>query len=130
MLQIGFRQSHCLKKIPMNIRTLYFKSTDITALCQFWSELLQVQPHKDFEDWKELWCGNIRLGFLASEEKHSTSSGVPVFEFENDVLNDYVNRALVLGAVMVEDGRDNPGLLSALMRDPFGNEFELSKFHL
>ncbi len=52
----------------MKIRTIYFKSNDIAALCNFWSKLLQVDPHKGFEDWKEIWCGNIRLGFVKLDE--------------------------------------------------------------
>lgn len=113
----------------MKIRTIYLKSADIALLCDFWSNLLEIEPHKNSLEWKELWCGNIRLGFVKLDEKNSGSNCVPVFEFEDSLLNDYVERAIKLGATMIEDGRNNPRLLSAIMRDPFGNEFELSKFH-
>ncbi len=113
----------------MKIRTIYFKSAKITGLCNFWSELLKVKPNKDFPEWKEILCGNVRLGFLKLDEKISGANCVPVFEFDDHLLDSYVKRALKLGAEMIEDGRDNPKLLSAVMRDPFGNEFELSKFH-
>lgn len=113
----------------MTIRTIYFKAKDNAALCSFWSKMLGVEPHKNFEDWKEIMCGNVRMGFLKLDEKSAGASCVPVFEFEDSALENYVKRALALGATMIEDGRDNPELLSAVMRDPFGNEFELSKFH-
>lgn len=113
----------------MKIRTIYFKSNDITGLCSFWSKLLEIQPHKDFADWKEIWCGNIRLGFVKLDEKNNSSNCVPVFEFEDALLEGYVTRAISLGAKMIEDGRNNPKLLSAVMCDPYDNEFELSKFH-
>lgn len=113
----------------MKIRTIYLKSKDNAALCTFWSELLGVRPHKDFQDWKEIMCGNIRMGFLKLDDNTNGSGCVPVFEFSDSELNDYIARATALGAKIIEDGRDNPKILSVVMRDPFGNEFELSKFH-
>jgi hypothetical protein len=113
----------------MKMRTIYLKSNNIMGLCNFWGHFLEVAPHKDFEEWKELWCGNIRLGFLKLDENNVGSNCVPVFEFEDSVLDGYVERAIKFGATMIEDGRNNPQLLSAVMKDPFGNEFELSKFH-
>jgi len=112
-----------------SIRTIYFKSSDISGLCRFWSSLLKVQPHKDSSDWKEINCGNMRLGFLNLDEKNSGSNCVPVFELQDIELNAYVERALAMGAKLLIDGRNDPKMLSALMQDPFGNEFELSKFH-
>ena len=113
----------------MKIRTIYLKAADIEGLCNFWNALLKTARHKNFADWKEIWCGNIRLGFLKLDEKNNGSNCVPVFECDDTDLNQYIERAIKLGATMIEDGRSNPKLLSAVMRDPFGNEFELSKFH-
>jgi hypothetical protein len=113
----------------MKIRTVYFKSKDIQALCDFWSNVLEIKPHKNFEDWKEILCGTVRLGFLKRDTDTIYSNCVPVFEFEDHALDSYIKRALAYGAELLIDGRVDPKLLSAVMRDPFGNEFELSKFH-
>ena len=115
----------------MKIRTLYFKVKDIKAAAAFWEELLQTKPHKYFERWAEFWCGNIRLGLLLNDfnDTFQGSGCVPVFELEDDVLALYITRAKKLGAKVVLDGLDNPQLKSIVFRDPFGHEFELSKFH-
>lgn len=115
----------------MKIRTLYFKVDNVAEAAGFWSALLQVKPHKDFESWKEIHCGNIRLGFLKNDfgDKFSGSGCVPVFEFPDDTLPAYIARARELGAAVIVDGLDDPNMKSIAFRDPFGHEFELSKFH-
>ncbi len=115
--------------MKLKIRTIYFSSVDPQALCDFWSALLERKPHKNSDDWKELMCDNIRLGFLKLDEPHSGSNCVPVFEFDDADLDSYFQRAKALGAELLIDGRDDPNLLSVVMRDPQGNTFELSKFH-
>ncbi len=72
----------------MKIRTLYFKVKDIEGAAKFWEQLLQVTPHKNFDTWREFWCGNIRFGLLSEdfEDDFRGSSCVPVFEFEDEVL--------------------------------------------
>lgn len=115
----------------MKIRTLYFKVADTAKAAAFWSELLGVAPHKDFEKWKEISCGNIRLGFLLNDfgDAFSGSGCVPVFEFGDAELPAYVARAKALGAEVLVDRLDDPNMKSIAFRDPFGHEFELSKFH-
>ena len=115
----------------MKIRTIYFKVNDISAAAHFWSELLQVKPHKDFDEWKEFWCGNIRLALLKTSEQDSFSGSgcVPVFELEEKQITEYVIRAQKLGAQVVFDGLNDPDIKSVVLRTPFGHEFELSKFH-
>ena len=115
----------------MKIRTLYFKVKDIEGATQFWEQLLQIRPHKSFERWREFWCGTIRLGLLLNDfnDPFQGSGCVPVFEFEDNVLREYIARAKKLGAEVVLDGLENPQLKSIVFRDPFGHEFELSKFH-
>ena len=115
----------------MKIRTLYFKVADVEKAASFWSELLQIKPHKDFEKWKEIMCGNIRMGFLLNDfgDKFSGSGCVPVFEFADDALSAYIERAKALGAEVLVDGLEDPNMKSIAFRDPFGHEFELSRFH-
>ena len=115
----------------MKIRTLYFKVKDLKAAAQFWEDLLQIKPHKYFDRWAEFWCGNIRLGLLLNDfnDEFQGSGCVPVFEFEDGVLQEYIKRAKKLGATVVIDGLDNPNMKSIAFRDPFGHEFELSRFH-
>jgi catechol 2,3-dioxygenase-like lactoylglutathione lyase family enzyme len=115
----------------MKIRTLYFKVNDVAKAAAFWSELLQVKPHKDFEKWKEISCNNIRLGFLLNDfgDKFQGSGCIPVFEFPDAELPDYIGRAKTLGAEVIIDNLDDPNMKSIAFRDPFGHEFELSKFH-
>jgi catechol 2,3-dioxygenase-like lactoylglutathione lyase family enzyme len=114
----------------MKIRTIYFKVPDTAKACDFWSTLLLTAPHKDFDSWKEINCGNIRLGFLQNPGDVVTgSSCVPVFEFSDDALPAYIERARALGAQVVVDGLNDPHMKSIAFRDPFGHEFELSRFH-
>jgi len=114
----------------MKIRTIYFKVPDTAKACEFWSKLLLTAPHKDFDSWKEINCGNIRLGFLQNPgDEFTGSSCVPVFEFSNDALPAYIERARALGAEVVVDGLNDPHMKSIAFRDPFGHEFELSRFH-
>mgnify|MGYP003394344894 CR=1 FL=1 len=115
----------------MKIRTIYFKVSDLGAAAHFWSGLLEIQPHKDFDEWKEFWCGNIRLGLLLNTfgDQYSGSGCVPVFEFEDTHLQGYIARAKSLGATVLLDGLDDPNLKSIVFRCPSGHEFELSRFH-
>lgn len=116
----------------MKIRTLYFKVADVKAAADFWAALLDMQPHKDFETWKEFMCGNIRLGLLSADGLGDPVQGsgcVPVFEFDDDALPAYITRAKSLGATVVVDGLEDDNMKSIVFRDPFGHEFELSRFH-
>mgnify|MGYP001586194743 FL=1 len=115
----------------MKIRTVYFKVTDMKKAVDFWQKLLEVKPHKTSPKWHEFLVGNLRLGLLLNDfgDKYSGSNCVPVFEFPDDELPKYIERAKSLGAKVIVDGLNDPNLLSIVFADPFGNEFELSKFH-
>ena len=115
----------------MKIRTIYFKIPDMPAASEFWQKVLQIKPHKTFDTWHEFMCGDIRLGLLLNNfgDKFSGSNCVPVFEFDDTVLQSYIDRAKSAGAAVLVDGLDNPKLRSLVMADPWGNQFELSKFH-
>ena len=115
----------------MKIRTVYFKVTDIKRAVDFWQNLLDIKPHKTSPKWHEFMIGNLRLGFLLNDfgDKYSGSNCVPVFEFSDKDIQKYMGRAKSLGAKVILDGLNDPNLLSIVFADPFGNEFELSKFH-
>ncbi len=115
----------------MKIRTLYFKVDDIEAAAHFWGRLLNITPHKNFESWKEFMLGNIRFGLLKNDfgDEFKGSGCVPVFEFDDNDLPVFIERAKNLGAEILVDGLDDPNLKSIVFRDPFGHEFELSRFH-
>jgi len=115
----------------MKIRTLYFKVSDMQEAVAFWQALLEIEPHKKFPEWHEFMTDNIRLGLLLNDadDNHSGSNCVPVFEFEDDKVMEYVNRAKELGAKVILEGLNDPNLKSVVFVDPFGNEFEISKFH-
>jgi catechol 2,3-dioxygenase-like lactoylglutathione lyase family enzyme len=115
----------------MKIRTIYFKVPDARKAANFWQAILQVAPHKNSDNWQEFMCGNIRLGLLLNDfgDEFHGSGCVPVFEFPDDQLQGYIDRAIKAGGTVVLDGLNDPNLKSFVMRDPFGHEFELSKFH-
>lgn len=115
----------------MKIRTIYFKVKDMEKAVAFWKGFLGIEPHKQFDEWHEFMAGNVRLGLLLNdfEDKFSGCNCVPVFEFTDDELDTYIQRAKELGAKVVLDGLNDPNLLSVVFADPFGNEFEVSKFH-
>ena len=98
---------------------------------EFWQGFLGIEPHKKFDEWHEFMAGNVRLGLLLNtfEDKFSGCNCVPVFEFGDNELNMYIERAKKLGAKVIFDGLNDPNLLSIVFADPFGNEFEVSKFH-
>ena len=115
----------------MKIRTIYFKVRDMERAAAFWEAFLGVAAHKRFDRWTECMAGNVRLGLLLDEsgEEIGGCTCVPVFEFADEEAAAYVERAKALGARVIEEGLDNPELRSVVLADPFGNEFEVSRFH-
>ena len=115
----------------MKIRTIYFKVTDMPKAVAFWQAFLGSEPHKKFDSWHEFMAGNVRLGLLLNDfgDKYTGSNCVPVFEFGDDEVLEYVERAKKLGATVIKEGLDDPNLKSVVFADSFGNEFEVSKFH-
>lgn len=115
----------------MKIRTVYFKVSDMPKAVAFWQGLLRIEPHKRYPEWHEFMVGTLRLGLWLNDcgDSYTGSNCVPVWEFDDAVLPQYIERAKSLGATVVVDGLDNPKLKSVVFRDPFGNEFELSRFH-
>ncbi|MFO0704805.1 MAG: VOC family protein [Candidatus Andersenbacteria bacterium] len=114
----------------MKIRTIYFKVKNVKKAAAFWEGFLGVKPHKTFDEWYEFMTDNIRLGLYKNTgDKFAGSNCIPVFEFSDAEVGQYVERAKELGAKVLFDSLNDPDVLSVGFRDPFGHEFEVSKFH-
>ncbi len=115
----------------MKIRTIYLKSNNLEAAKSFWSELIGLEPNKNTESWVEFKLDNINLGIWPNDgnDSWSGSNTVPVFEFQDHEIQKYIDKAKDLGATVIIDGLNNTNLLSIVFSDPWGNEFEISKFH-
>lgn len=115
----------------MKIRTVYFKVSDIDKARLYWQALLKLDPVKSTAKYCEFRVENINLGLVLNDfgDKFEGANCVPVFEFSDAELSGYTERAKSLGSTVILDGLDDPHLLSVIFADPWGNEFELSKFH-
>lgn len=115
----------------MKIRTVYFKVNDMAKAVQFWGSFLQLPPVKTSDRYHEWRIESLNLGLVHDDfdDQWSGSNCVPVFEFADDEVLSWVERAKSLGASIIINALDDPKMLSVVMADPFGNEFEVSKFH-
>ncbi|HEY9682056.1 MAG TPA: hypothetical protein V6C86_10800 [Oculatellaceae cyanobacterium] len=115
----------------MKIRTCYFKVSSMSQSVQLWKSLLELEPVKFGEKYSEFRLENINLGFVLNDfgDKFAGSNCVPVFEFADDELPPYIERAKSLNCSVLLDGLTNPNLRSIVFADPWGNEFEFSRFH-
>src|SRR4051812_8345195 len=116
----------------MKIRTVYFKVPDMEQAVNFWRGFLDQQPPKYSPYWSEFKCSNVNLGLLWEEGfvvKMHKSNFVPVFEFQEDQLEKMKTLALNLGATILVDMKDHPDKKSYVLKDPLGNEFEVTRLH-
>ena len=113
------------------IRTVYFKVSEMDKAVAFWQPLLGLSPVKAGTKYSEFRVDNINLGLVLNDfgDKFEGANCVPVFEFADDELPAYIEKAKSLGGTVILDGLSDPHLLSIIVADPWGNEFELSKFH-
>ena len=114
----------------MKIRTVYFKVRRIDEALAWWSSFLGVKPAKSFPPWHEFRVGEINFGLLALDDASGGSRCVPVFEFPDNEIEERIARAKELGATAVLEGEDHPDYpnTAAVLRDPFGNEFEVTNY--
>ena len=116
----------------MKIRTVYFKVSEMEKLVAFWQEFFEQIPLKRTPYWSEFKSENINFGLLWEDGftvENDRSNFVPVFEFKASELEVMKNRATSLGGKVRVDMKDHPDQKSYLLCDPFGNEFEITKFH-
>ncbi len=116
--------------MTLKIRTVYFKSKDITKLKTLYSELFNIspKPEKDTKEWVEFDFGNINLSFISLEyEKWIGSNCVPVFEFNSTELVILKGKVINLGGKILDVDYDEYNSVSCV--DIEGNEFEITSFH-
>jgi hypothetical protein len=115
----------------VRIRTFYFKVKNMPAAAEFWRSFLDVQPSKASARWTQFEVGGMNLALILNDfdEGVRGSNGVPVFEVEDAQVESSVISAKSLGAKVVFDGLKDPDVLSVVLSDPAGNEFEISKKH-
>ena len=116
----------------MKIRTIYFKVPDINKACEFWQSFLGIEPHKSSASWIEFKLDNLNFSLLKLDHFQigkDQANCVPVFEFADSTFEDYVRKAKSIGAHVVFDIKEHPDGKSYVFTDPFGNEFEVTRFH-
>ncbi|MBJ9592935.1 VOC family protein [Burkholderia seminalis] len=111
----------------MKLRTVYLKVSDMETSTSFWERLLGYEPLKRSGKWTEFLIGTNRLGLLLNDfgDEIKGSSSVPVFEFEEGALHEFVKRATENGAAIVMDGLKIASMKSIVLSSPDGHEFEL-----
>jgi len=116
----------------MKIRTIYQKVQNMETARTFWESFLGFKPSKSSPKWCQFDLENINFALLLNvfDDEFKGSNTVPVFELSESEIAKYVEKAKALGCVVVIDGLTNPDMQSIVLRDPSGNEFEISKFHI
>ncbi len=115
----------------MKIRTLYQKVQNIETARTFWETFLGLKPSKSSAMWCEFRLENINFALLLNDygDEVKGSNVVPVFEFAESEIGKAVEKAKALDCTVVLDGLANPDMKSIVLRDPSGNEFEISQIH-
>ncbi|MCA8029758.1 VOC family protein [Burkholderia cepacia] len=119
--------SHPFPGHVMKLRTVYLKVSDMETSASFWERLLGYAPLKRSGKWTEFMIGTNRLGLLLNDfgDEIKGSGSVPVFEFEEKALHEFVKRATENGASIVMDGLKIESMKSIVLSSPDGHEFEL-----
>jgi len=116
----------------MKLRTIVFKVRNLETAQQFWQQFLNQTPRVVVNgEWSEFRLGDARLGLMLVDEKDSFvgSNCTPVFEYTDMEIHYYIDKAKSLGAEVVYEGLSDPKVKGVILRDPVGNEFELSRLH-
>jgi catechol 2,3-dioxygenase-like lactoylglutathione lyase family enzyme len=115
----------------MKLRTIYLKVNDMNTSVSFWQQVLESVPHRKSARWTEFMLGDFRLGLLLNDfgDEFNGSGSVPVFEFSDEALCAFLNRAKANGATVVLDGLADEAMKSIVLCSPDGHEFELCSCH-
>jgi len=115
----------------MKIRTVYFKVADMEKSRRFWQTFLGMEPVKSSGRYSEFKVGNINLGLVLNDfgAQFSGANCTPVFEFDDSDVLSFIERAKALGAEVLLDALHDDAIKGVVFRDPFGNEFEVTRFH-
>ncbi|HXL73311.1 MAG TPA: VOC family protein [bacterium] len=98
----------------------------------FWESFLGLKPSKNSDKWCQFNLENINFALLLDvfDDEVKGSHAVPVFELPENEIPKIVEKAKALGCIVIIDGLSNPDMQSIVLKDPAGNEFEISKFHI
>jgi hypothetical protein len=115
----------------MKIRTVYQKVKNMEVARTFCESFLGLKPSKNSDKWCQFNLENINFALLLDvfDDEVKGSNTVPVFELQENEITKYVEKAKALGCMVVIDGLSNPDMQSIVLKDPAGNEFEISKVH-
>ena len=116
----------------MKIRTIYQKVLNMEKARTFWESFLEMKPSKSSSNWCGFQLENVNFALLLNDfgDEIKGTSTVPVFEFSDSEIEKAVEKAKGLGCTVVLDGLGDPHMQSIVLKDPSGNEFEISKFHI
>jgi hypothetical protein len=115
----------------MKIRTVYQKVQNLGIAKAFWESFLGMKPAKSSAKWCAFQLENVAFALLLNDfgDVFTGANCVPVFEFQDQEIGSYVEKAKSLGCTLVFDGLADPNVQSAVVKDPSGNEFEISRVH-
>jgi hypothetical protein len=101
------------------------------AAVEFWRHFLKIEPVKQFDKYSEFKLSNINLGLVLNDfgDNFTGANCSVVFEFGDDEVLEFIERAKTLGATVVLDALDDENIKGVILRDLFGNEFEVTRFH-
>jgi catechol 2,3-dioxygenase-like lactoylglutathione lyase family enzyme len=116
----------------VKLRTVYLKVSDMETSISFWQRLFGYEPLKRSDKWAEFAVGANRIGLLLNDfgDEFKGSGSVPVFEFEENALHEFLKRATENGASVVMDGLKVESMKSIVLSSPDGHEFELCMCHV
>jgi hypothetical protein len=90
----------------MKLRTVYLKVNDMERPASFWQQVLESEPHRKSATSTQFMLGKVRQGLLLNNfgDDFNGSAAVPGFEFDDEALCAFLNRAKASGATVVFDG--------------------------
>jgi catechol 2,3-dioxygenase-like lactoylglutathione lyase family enzyme len=115
----------------MKIRTIYQKVQNLDKARTFWESFLGIRPVKSSNKWCAFQLENLLFALLLNDygDDFKGTNCVPVFEFGDHEIKRHVEKTKALGGTVVFDGLADPNIQSIVIKDPSGNEFEISKVH-
>lgn len=117
----------CILNSMLEVRTFYYKVTDMDGVTDWWMRAFGLTPHKRSASYSEFKLENVRVGFVLNDwgETYDGNRGALMLnvvpEQERDVL---IEKIVSLGGTITLDNR-NSDLKSVVVEDPFGNEYEI-----
>ena len=103
------------------MRTVIYPAPDLSAAKDWYSKVLNLDPYFDQPFYVGFAVGGFELG-LVPDAKPSSEGSRAYWGVEDAQAG--LKRLVELGAVVLEDLQEvGEGIVTALVRDPFGNSF-------